>query len=216
MTTIIATTDDIQAGLIELSRLDPRLAETIRLSGDIPLRRSPGGYAGLASIVVSQQVSVASARAIWGRFETRYAPFDPEVIRVASDEDMQGCGLSMPKIRTLRAVAEAIVLRHIELDALADMDAEAAHAALTAIKGIGPWTADVYLLACIGHVDAFPSGDIALQESARLALDLPARPDARALLAMSEAWRPWRAVAARLLWRYYAVRKQREGAPTPT
>ncbi len=216
MTSIIESLDDIQAGLLELAKLDPRLVEAIRLSTDIPLRRSEGGYEGLARIIVGQQVSTASAQAIWNRFAAAFAPFEPEAILAASDEALKACGLSMPKIRGLRAVAEAIVKRHIEIDALAAMEAEAAHAALTAIKGVGPWTADVYLLACIGHVDAFPSGDIALQEAARMAFDLPARPDAKTLLAISEIWKPWRAVAARLLWRYYAVRKQRDGAPIPT
>ncbi len=214
MVSIIASLDDIQAGLAELSRRDARLERIVRLSGEVPLRRAAGGFTGLAGIVISQQVSVASARAIWARFEARFAPLDPEAIRHASDDEMKSCGLSSPKIRTLRAVAEAICARDIALETLAQMEAEAARAALTCIKGIGPWTADIYLMSCLGHADAFAAGDLALQEAARLAFDLPARPDALALAAMSEDWRPWRAVAARLLWRYYAVMKQREGAPT--
>jgi DNA-3-methyladenine glycosylase II len=177
----------------------------------VPLRRRAGGYAGLANIVVSQQVSVASARAIWARFEARFAPFDPMVIRQATDQDLRGCGLSSPKMRTLRAVAAAIADGRLSPELLPRMAAEDAHAALTAISGIGPWTADIYLMFCIGHGDAFAAGDLALQEAARLVFALPARPDAKALAAIAESWRPWRSVSARLLWRYYAIAREREG-----
>jgi len=215
MTSIIATDADVQAGLAALGQLDPRLTATIAACDAVPLRRRAGGFAGLANIIVSQQVSVASARAIFARFEARFAPYDPAVIRHATEEDLRSCGLSSPKMRTLRAVAAAIEDRLLVPADLLEMPADEAHAALTRISGIGPWTADIYLMFCIGHGDAFAAGDLALQEAARLILALPARPDARALAAIAESWRPWRAVAARLLWRYYAIAKQREGAPIP-
>jgi DNA-3-methyladenine glycosylase II len=96
---------------------------------------------------------------------------------------------------------------------LIEMPADEAHALLTAIHGIGPWTADLYLLSCLGHADAWPAGDLALQEAARLAFGLKARPSAKDMAALAESWRPWRAVAARLLWSYYRAVKRREPAP---
>ena len=121
----------------------------------------------------------------------------------------------MPKIRTLRALATAID-EGLDLDGLAALSADKAHARLTAVKGIGPWTADIYLMFCLGHADAFAAGDLALQEAARLAFDLEARPTARVLAELAERWRPWRGVAARLLFAYYAKTKQgRVGAPVP-
>ncbi|MEE2474355.1 DNA-3-methyladenine glycosylase 2 family protein, partial [Pseudomonas aeruginosa] len=121
-------------------------------------------------------------------------------LAAADDEALRACGLSAPKMRTLRAGAQAIVAGELDLDALAGASAEEAHAALTSIKGVGPWTADIYLLFCLGHPDAFPAGDLALQEAARIAFRMRKRPDARKLEALARKWRPWRAVAARLLW----------------
>ena len=156
-------------------------------------------------------MSVASARAIESRLLARFAPLDAAALAGAGEEELRACGLSAPKMRTLRACAQAILDGALDLDALADAGADEAHAALTAVKGIGPWTADIYLLFCLGHPDAFPAGDLALQEAARLAFGLKKRPDARRLEALAKVWRPWRAVAARLLWSFYAVAKAREG-----
>ena len=99
----------------------------------------------------------------------------------------------------------------IDLNAVGNMDADEAHALLTALHGVGPWTADIYLLFCLGHADAFPAGDLAVQEAARIALNLRKRPDAKALTKLAESWRPWRGVAAHLLWAYYHVVKKRDG-----
>lgn len=204
--------DDLDHALAALERLDPaRIAPMRARAGRPPLRRRAPGFEGLCAIVVSQQVSVASARAIESRLFARFDPIDAGAIAAASDEDLRACGLSAPKMRTIRACAEAILDGRLDLDALAAGDAEQAHAALTAIKGIGPWTADIYLLFCLGHSDAFPAGDLALQEAARLAFGLKKRPDQRRLEALAKVWRPWRAVAARLLWSFYAVAKSREG-----
>src|SRR5690606_31533628 len=126
---------------------------------------------------------------------------------------LQRAGLSLPKIRTFKTVARAVHDGAIDLDALGEMPAEEAHAALVSIKGIGPWTADIYLLFCIGHADAFPAGDLALQEAARMAFRKRNRPTAKQLEKIAEAWRPWRGVAARVLWAYYRVAKQRDFAP---
>jgi DNA-3-methyladenine glycosylase II len=182
----------------------------VEVGGPPPLRLRPPGFAGMAAIIVSQQVSVASATAIFGRLEARLAPLDAAAVLAADDEALRACGLSGPKIRALRSIAQAVA-EGLDLGALGSIDAAGAHRALIAVSGIGPWTADVFLLFCLGHPDAFPAGDVALQEAARLALGLETRPDARALEAIAERWRPWRGVAARMLWAYYRQAKQRSG-----
>ena len=149
------------------------------MGGPPPLRRREPGFAGLAAIIVSQQVSVASANAIFGRLEARIAPLDAERLAAATEDDLRACGLSSPKIRALRALAEAVADRRARSGGPGALDAEDAHAALVAVKGMGPWTADIFLLFCLGHPDAFPAGDLALQEAAKLALGLKTRPDAR-------------------------------------
>ena len=178
-----------------------------------PLRKREPGFAGLVSIVVSQQVSTASAAAILARVLAVFVPLDPARILAAPDEDFRHAGLSRPKIRTIRAVAAAVEAGTLPFDELGTLPAEEARARLTAVSGIGPWTADIYLKFCLGHADAFASGDLALQEAARLAYGLERRPDAAGLAALAEAWRPWRAVAAGVLWAYYRQVKSREGAP---
>jgi DNA-3-methyladenine glycosylase II len=207
---------DLDTGLAALIAADPRLAPAAALAGKLPLRRRPGGFAGLAGIVVAQQLSTASANAIWGRLAAAYDPFTPRALIRARATRLAGLGLSASKIRALKEIAKAIAHGDLDCDALVDMPADAAHAALCAVHGIGPWSADIYLLACLGHSDAWPAGDLALQEAARLALALPARPTAKEATAIAEPWRPWRAVAARLLWSYYRAVKRREGAPLQT
>jgi len=135
------------------------------------------------------------------------------VIARARPARLARLGLSAPKIRSLKAMARAIARGELALSALGDLAAEEAHAALTKVHGIGPWTADIYLLSCLGHADAWPAGDLALQEAARLAFGLRARPTVKEMTVLAEPWRPWRAVAARILWTYYRALKGREGAP---
>jgi len=202
---------DLEQGMTALSALDPRWNAIIARTGLPPLRRREGGFPGLAAIIVSQQLSVASARAVWARVETVLAPLTPERILAASDEEMRLSGLSRPKQRTLRAAAAALAEGRLAFEALEGATPEQVHALMTAISGIGPWTADIYLLFCLHHRDAFAAGDLAIQEAARVAFDLPARPRAAELEALAEAWRPWRGVAARLLWAYYATLRSREG-----
>jgi len=207
---------DCEASLAEavevLRALDPAtIGRLLEIGGPPPLRRREPGFAGLAAIVVSQQVSVASANAIFGRLEQRIAPLEASAVRAASDDDLRACGLSSPKMRTLRALAEAVETGQLALDTLGAHDAPAAHRALVQVSGVGPWTADIFLLFCLGHPDAFPAGDLALQEAARLALGLENRPDARELETIAERWRPFRGVAARVLWAYYRVAKLRSG-----
>ncbi|TVR09354.1 MAG: DNA-3-methyladenine glycosylase 2 family protein [Salinarimonadaceae bacterium] len=174
-----------------------------------PLRKRAPGFPGLAAIVISQQVSTASAKAIQSRVEARFPALDAATILGAEDEELRVCGLSAAKMRALRAAAEAILAGELPLAELPAMPAEEAHAALVAVKGIGPWTADIYLLFCLGHPDAFPAGDLALQEAARIAYGLDARPRPAELVDLAESWRPWRGVAAKTLWAYYGLAKSR-------
>jgi DNA-3-methyladenine glycosylase II len=202
----------LRQGAERLRAKDPELIERlIAIGGAPPLRRREAGFAGLAAIIVAQQVSTASATAIFGRLQTRIVPLEAPEIAKATEEDLRACGLSNAKIRALRAVAQAIVEGGLDLKGLGSLDAQDAHKALVAVKGIGPWTADVFLLFCLGHPDAFPAADLALQEAAKLALNLKRRPDAARLERIAERWRPFRGVAARMLWAYYRGVKARSG-----
>src|SRR5436309_6933287 len=160
---------------------------------------------------MGQQLSTASAAAIHGRLVAIADPFDHHAILRTRKDRLLRIGLSNAKVKALKAIAKAVETKHIDLHALADLPADEAHAALVALHGIGPWTADLYLLACIGHADAWPAGDLALQEAARVAFGLRARPTTKEMGPLAERWRPYRAVAARLLWTYYRAVKKREG-----
>jgi DNA-3-methyladenine glycosylase II len=207
---------DSEAALAEaaarLLALDPEIVgKLIAIGGATPLRRQEPGFAGLVRIIVSQQVSTASANAIFKRVETILAPLSARTVLEADDEKLRSCGLSSPKIRAFRAIAQAVAQDGLDLGGLGALVAEEAHRALVAVKGIGPWTADIFLLFCLGHPDAFPSGDLALQEAAKIALGLKQRPDTRRLEEIAERWRPLRGIAARMLWAYYRAARQRVG-----
>lgn len=208
----IRSLDDIATGLDALCRLDPRLAAVRAVSGEIPLRLSEPGFVSLASIMVSQQVSTASARAIFGRLTSLADPLTPQALLTADDALFRAAGLSRPKQRGLLAVAEA-VSQGLDLHHLCDLDAEEAMAKLTAVKGIGPWTAHVYLLFAAGHPDIFPDKDVALQSAVGHAFGHESRPQDKALAVIAESWSPWRGVAARLFWAYYRTIKGRDAVP---
>ncbi|MEH6773901.1 MAG: DNA-3-methyladenine glycosylase 2 family protein [Cereibacter changlensis] len=203
---IIETDACVAEGADWLAARHPRLAEAYALTGPLPLRRRPDGFAELLSAIVSQQVSTASAAAIWGRMAAA-GLVTPEAVAAASDDDLRGCGLSRPKLRYARALAGAT----LDYSALRRLPDEALIAELVALPGIGRWTAEIYALFALGRADVFAAGDLALQEAARLLFELEARPSERVLATMAEDWRPWRGVAARLLWAYYRVAKAREG-----
>ncbi len=215
MLTHIRTEADLDAALAALGAADPRFVALIAAAGRPPLRRRADGFAGLAAIVVSQQLSTASAGAIWGRLAAAFDPMEPAAILSARPARLARLGLSAAKIRALKEIARAVTRGELALACLAELSAEDAHAALTAVHGIGPWTADIYLLSCLGHADAWPVGDLALQEGARLAFGLRRRPSAKDMVRLAEPWRPLRAVAARVLWTYYRAVKGRDGAPVP-
>lgn len=203
---IIEGPECVAEGAAWLAAREPRFAAALAETGVLPLRRKPEGFAELLSAIVSQQVSVASANAIWGRMEAAGLTRG-EVVAGASDEDLRAAGLSRQKIRYARALAEA----EIDFPALAGLPDAEVIATLVAVPGIGRWTAEIYAMFSLGRADVFAPGDLALQEAARLLFDLPERPREAAFRSMAEDWSPWRAVAARLLWAYYRVEKSREG-----
>src|SRR5271168_3253147 len=186
MSSHIHTEADLDGALAALAAADPRFAALVATAGRPPLRRRSDGFAGLAAIIVAQQLSTASANAIWARLAAAFDPFEPAAILRARQARLARLGLSAPKIRALKAIAHAVARGRLALDKLADLAAEEAHAALTAVHGIGPWTADIYLLSSLGHADAWPAGDLALQEAAKVAFALPARPTAKEMQALAE------------------------------
>jgi len=211
--TPIETDADVEAGLTALIEANPELAAIATATGALPLRRRSADFAGLTQIVTAQQVSVASAAAIFERVRTLLSPLTPETLAAFADEDLAAAGLSKPKIRTLRAVAAACD-DGLDLAGLATRPAEEAHTTLCGIKGIGRWSADIFLLFCAGHPDIFPSGDLALQIAVQDALKLEERPSQRTLDEIALKWTPHRAVAARLFWAWYRVMKDgRETLP---
>jgi DNA-3-methyladenine glycosylase II len=213
MTRFLRSQSDLADATARLIAADPRLAPVLAKAGQPDLRRREAGFPGLAAIVCGQQLSTTSAAAIWGRLFAAFDPFDPQALRRARARRLARLGLSAPKIKSIKAIASEIAAGRLDLDAIAQSEADSAQRALTAVHGVGPWTADIYLLFCLGHADAWPAGDLALQEATRIAFGLQARPTAKELTAMAEAWRPWRGVAAHLLWRYYSVVKRRDGVP---
>ncbi|PBB19382.1 DNA-3-methyladenine glycosylase [Mesorhizobium sp. WSM4313] len=209
----IASLDDIATGLDALCRIDPRLAAVRGRAGEVPLRLSEPGFQSLASIIVSQQVSRASADAIFGRLVKLVDPLTPQAILAAGEGVFREAGLSRPKQRGLLAVAEAVACG-LDLDHLCTLDAGEAIAAMTAVPGIGPWTAECYLLFAAGHPDVFPARDVALQTAVGHALGIDPRPPEKMLIRLAESWSPWRGVASRLFWAYYRELKGRDAAPT--
>lgn len=203
---IIHSLDCVAEGAAWLTTREPRFAHALSLSGPLPLRRQADGFAALLRAIVGQQVSVASARAIWARLEA-LGLTEAAAMATASDDDLRAAGLSRQKARYGRALAQA----GIDFNALRDAsDAEVVRT-LVAVPGIGVWTAEIYAMFALGRADVFAPGDLALQEAARMLFGLEKRPSDKALRVMAEAWSPWRSVAARILWAYYRVAKERDG-----
>lgn len=203
---IIRTDLDVAEGAAWLAQQDARFAQALAQTGPLPLRLKPDGFNGLLEIIISQQVSVASANAIRARMLAAGLNTEAAVLD-AGEEGLRGAGLSRPKIRYALILAAAD-LDYAGLHALADRDVMER---LTAITGIGPWSAEIYAMFCMGRADIFPAGDLALQVAAQGLFDLPARPGAEELARMAEVWTPWRSVAARALFAYYRILKNREG-----
>lgn len=209
----IETTHDIAIGLDHLIDTDPALAAIVDAAGEIPLRRSAPGFESLAGIIISQQVSRQSADAITARLTALINPLTPDHFMAAGEDVWRQVGLSRPKQRTLIHVSQAVLDGTLDLYALCAVEAQAANESMTAIKGIGPWTADIYLLFAAGHRDIFPAGDLALQAAVGALDELDTRPDASAVRIRAESWAPWRGVAARLLWAWYGKTIRRTVLP---
>ncbi len=211
MITHLTCQADLEHAIQTLVTQDKRLKPVLEIAGMPALRRREPGFAGLAAIICGQQLSVSAAAAIWRRVADAYDPFHHDRIRRARTDRLGRLGLSAAKIKTLKAIAAELAAARLDLNALADCDADAAHAMLTSLHGVGPWTADVYLLFCLGHGDAWPAGDLAVQEAIKVGLGLDSRPTAKSMATLAEPWRPLRGAAAHLWWAYYKAIKSRDG-----
>jgi DNA-3-methyladenine glycosylase II len=211
MTIHLNSQADLDDAILALVQQDRRLKPILELTGMPALRQREPGFAGLAAIVCGQQLSTASAAAIWARVSAAFDPFDHETLRKARADRLGRLGLSAAKIKTLKNLARELAAERLNLEILANEDADAAHNTLTALHGIGPWTADVYLLFCLRHGDAWPAGDLAVQEAVKIGLGLKTRPTPKQMAPLAEPWRPLRGAAAHLWWSYYRVLKKREG-----
>lgn len=210
----IDTEEDLRVHLRALRRACPHMRRIHAVAGDPPLRRHAPGLEGLARIVVGQQLSITSAAAIWTRTRATVEPFTAARLLATNEELLKTAGLSAAKIRTLKALASTIARGSLDIEAVSVAPEAEVHEALTAVTGIGPWTADIFLLFCAGRADAWAAGDLALQVAVQRLFHLDQRPRSQAMVDIAERWRPHRGAAARLLWAYYAVEKvQRSGAP---
>lgn len=203
---IIETDACVREGAAWLATQEPRFARAMALTGPLPLRRKPDGFAALFDAIIGQQVSTQSAAAIWKRLEDAGLT-DEATVRAATEDDLRACGLSRQKIRYAHALAAARI-DYAALHALPDAQVIAT---LTAVPGIGTWTAEIYAMFSLGRADVFAHGDLALQEAARRLFDLPDRPKEKPMRLLAEGWAPWRSVAARILWAYYRVSTAQEG-----
>lgn len=213
MTDRIKNESDIEFALQKLAKLDPTLAPIIKSVSEVPLRLSKGGVEGLAKIVTSQLISRAAATAIWERIETELGEVSATNILNCSEDVLMTLGLSRAKAKTFQNIAIASIEGDINFNNLSSMDADKALKELMSLKGIGRWSAEIYLMFCCGHWDFFPAGDIALRSAAGDIYHDGNRPDEKDLRDLSKRWSPFRSVAARLLWRYYADMKNREILP---
>ena len=204
------TPDDIAAAREALVAADPALARVHAQTPAFEWRLRVGGFEGLFRMIVEQQVSVASAASVWARLREGLGEITPQRLLAHDLDQLRGMGLSRQKATYGQGMARAQMAGEIDLEHLSNLDDAAAIAALTALKGVGLWTAEAYLLMCEGRLDVFPGGDVALQEAIRWADGAEDRPDQKAAYARAEVWRPYRAVATHLLWAWYTGVKRGE------
>ena len=201
----LTTSEVLARQLRALLRRNPELRPVAKQAGAFEIRLTPGGFSGLARVICGQQLSVASARAIWGRFAALPGALDPATYLTLSEAEVRATGFSAGKYRTCRVIAEAIVAGDLDLSLVDTMSGDDAVAYLTAHKGIGPWTAEIYLMFCTGHPDIFPVGDLALRNAVGHALGMTAAPTEKELTILAARWAPYRHAAALLFWKYYAA-----------
>lgn len=210
---VIRNDEDVAEGLAWLADHHPDLLPVIEQAGPLPLRLAEPGFEGLAHIVVSQMVSKASAAAIWRRMEQSGATTAAGLL--ACPDTVRGTlGLSGAKLRTLMMLAGDVTFGRLCLESLSDLPEVEAYEELVRLHGIGPWTAEVYLMFCLGSPDIFPAGDVALRVAIGRAFGMEERPSISQVIEIAEAWSPWRSVAARLFWAYYASAVRRDGMPS--
>ena len=203
---IITSQECISEGLAALAKLEPKFKQIIKTIEEIPLRRTSEGFDRLLSTIVSQQLSVAAADAIWNKIELAGLNKIQKIKKV-SDQELRDVGLSKQKIKYVRSLANA----NINYRSLRIMPTSQVVNELTQVSGIGSWTAEIYAMFSLGRADVFAPGDLALQEATRSLFNLQERPSEKELRSMAKNWSPWQAVAARLLWSYYNHQKKREG-----
>jgi DNA-3-methyladenine glycosylase II len=196
------TDQHVLEGMTALGAIDPRFAAGLATYGQPPLRRAEEGYAALLRAIVGQQVSVYAARSIWDRVATLVNPMTPDRLLAFSDEQLRACGLSNNKVKFARSLALDTAEKRIVFEALPELDDEAVIAMLTQAKGIGRWTAEIYMMFALGRPDVMPANDLGIIVAAQHFFGLRRRPDPAKLLKMAEAWRPWRTVASLFLWHY--------------
>lgn len=203
---------DEQEACRALAREDAILARALaQISGQPHIRQRSGGYGGLFRIIIEQQISVPSAQAVLKRCYRQIPDITPEAINALSEKDLRGCGLSGPKVKYVQAAAIAVLDGTLDLASLPTLTDQRAVAHLCSVKGIGPWSAAIYLLFCEGRVDIWPRGDVALLAAYAAASGFTSKPAMKDFDAMAEEWSPWRGIAAHILWTYYA--KLRGRAP---
>lgn len=194
---------DVAAGVTRLLALEPRFAAVVTAHGHPPLRQAGASLEGLLRIVTDQLISRQAGTAIWRRIEAKLSPFEPVAIARKREASLMKLGLSGAKARSFKAIAAAVADGRLDFASLKMLSDEEILRRLTALNGIGPWTADIFLLTAMGRSDAWPAGDLALQVAAQHLFELKTRPSHKQLTLMAEGWRPWRSVAARLLWSHY-------------
>jgi len=197
------TVETLAKGVAELRKRDPHLAAVIERFGTPPLWDRPQGFPTLVQIILEQQISLSAGRAAYLRLERLAGEVTPERIAALDESALRGAGQTKQKSHYIRELAVAIVEGRFDTDRLAELDDDQARAALVALKGIGPWTADIYLLMALGRADVWPGGDLALVAAMREVKRMRALPNPDRVARITRAWSPWRAVAARVLWHHY-------------
>jgi DNA-3-methyladenine glycosylase II len=197
------TTDSLAEGVAELSRRDSHIAAVVARHGAPPLWDRPPGFATLVQIILEQQISLSAGRAAYGRLERLAGVVTPELVAALTEADLRGAGLTRQKASYIRGLARAIVGSEFDPDGLSALDDHDARAALIKLRGVGAWTADIYLLMALGRADIWPSGDLALVAAMREVKRMRSLPSSDRVARITRAWSPWRAVAARVLWHHY-------------
>ncbi|WP_169567076.1 DNA-3-methyladenine glycosylase family protein [Sneathiella limimaris] len=198
-----------------IKQTDADFREALTVISPIPSRKRPATFEQLAKIIVEQQVSLASAAAIWKRLSDAITPFSPEQLISLTEDELRALGLSRQKARYCHSLAEHILEGVLELDLLHEMTDEQSLEALIQVKGIGRWTAEIYQISCLGRLNIWPAGDVALQAAYQHLKKLPERPNLAQMDSFGEPFSPYRTVAAQILWRYYSDVVRNTQKPTP-